>query len=321
VTAGSYADAATVPKIVVDTHGLVTSMTNTSIAISAAAVTSGMLSVARGGTGKDTTGLANGQILIGNTVNTGFDLATIAQTAPVIVVNGKGTITLSHASSGVTAKTYGNATIIPVVTVDAFGHITAVSNAAITASGLPASTANGQLLIGNTVSGGFDENTLTPGNGITIVNGKGTAQVNANSGIVSGKFTATSNGLNSTGWTRMTYGTQIFVNGSNYSSSNGILNVGRAGIISITASYEWFTGSVYSGNTYAIRIFKNNNTVVSQNRVLATNNSQVLFNYVSSIDSATSSSDFYEVQVSHSTGLGLGGSTSTNSEFTYCSVT
>lgn len=77
---------------------------------------------------------ANGQTLIGNTVSGTFDVAVIAQTAPVIVVNGRGTITLSHASSGVTSSGYGNSNSIPVFAVDTFGHVTAVTNTSITAS-------------------------------------------------------------------------------------------------------------------------------------------------------------------------------------------
>ena len=38
-------------------------------------------------------------------------------------------------TSGVTASVYGNATIIPVITVDAYGRVTSVSNTAISSSG------------------------------------------------------------------------------------------------------------------------------------------------------------------------------------------
>jgi len=131
----SYGSGAIIPVIAVDANGHLTAVVNTAIAgLSTGVLTTGILPVARGGTGKDATGLANGQLLIGNTVNTGFDLTTIAQTAPVIVVNGKGTVTLSHASSGAVATTYGNGTFIPTVTVDAFGHITGISNTAVTSS-------------------------------------------------------------------------------------------------------------------------------------------------------------------------------------------
>jgi len=130
-SATTYGNAATVPVTTVNETGHITSVVNTAIAISAAAVTSGILSVARGGTGKNATGIVNGSILAGNTVNVGYDITTIAQTAPVIVTNGRGTITLSHASSGVVASGYGDAATVPKVVVDAFGHATSVVNTAI----------------------------------------------------------------------------------------------------------------------------------------------------------------------------------------------
>jgi len=158
-------------------------------------LTTGILSVARGGTGKDATGLANGQLLIGNTVNSGFDLAVIAQTDPVIVTVDKGSIRVSHARSGVTAATLGGSNRVLGYTVDANGHITATSNVAIDL--LPAASittgilavarggtgkdatglANGQLLIANTVNSGFDLATVTAGSGIIITNDKGSITV------------------------------------------------------------------------------------------------------------------------------------------------
>ena len=183
----SYGSAAIVPVFAVDANGHLTAVVNTSIAISAAAVTSGILSVARGGTGKDATGLTNGQILIANTVNTGFDLAAVTQTAPVIVSTDKGSIRLSHARSGVTAATYGSASLIPVITVDDNGHVTTITTSA--ASGLPAATANGQLLVGNTVSSSFDVYTPAQSAPVIVTVGKGTITYShARSGVVASTY-------------------------------------------------------------------------------------------------------------------------------------
>ncbi len=205
VTATGYGDPANIPVFVVDANGHVTSVTNTAIAISAAAITSGILTVARGGTGKDATGIVNGSFLIGNTVNTGFDISTIAQTAPVIVTNGKGTVTLSHASSGVTATGYGTGALIPAIVVDVFGHITSVTNTSIAIAASQVTSGilsvarggtgkdatglvNGALLIGNTVNTGFDLTTLIQGSGIIITNGKGTIQIDATGGAATDQF-------------------------------------------------------------------------------------------------------------------------------------
>ena len=198
VVPATYGSQSLVPVFAVDANGHLTSVTDTAIGgLATTVLTTGILSVARGGTGKDATGLANGQLLIGNTVNSGFDLATIAQSAPIIVtIPGKGAITISHARSGVTAvDSYGSQAIIPVFAVDANGHLTAVVNTAIgglattvlttgilsvarggtgkDATGL----ANGQLLIANTVNSGFDLATVTAGSGIIITNDKGSITV------------------------------------------------------------------------------------------------------------------------------------------------
>lgn len=53
-TAGTYGSASAVPVFVTDAQGRVTSVTNTNIDISATAITSGTLGVARGGTGAST---------------------------------------------------------------------------------------------------------------------------------------------------------------------------------------------------------------------------------------------------------------------------
>lgn len=193
VALDSYGSGAIIPVLAIDANGHITAAVNTAVAISTTAITSGILQVARGGTGKDATGLANGQLLIGNTVNTGFDLTTIAQTAPVIVVNGKGTVTLSHASSGVNPTTYGNFHQVPSIAIDAFGHITAAALQTITLNialggaliEINGATANGQVPIGNTVSGGFDVIPIAQTAPVIVVNGKGTITLShASSGVV-----------------------------------------------------------------------------------------------------------------------------------------
>jgi len=267
VTPSGYGDAATVPKFVVDANGHITSVVNTAIAISAAAITSGILSVARGGTGKDATGLVNGQFLIGNTVNAGFDLATIAQTAPVIVVNGQGTVTLSHASSGVTSGTYGGSNRVIGYTVDAFGHITVASNVAIDqldasaidsgtlvvargGTGQTAITVNGSLLIGNTVSGGFDVNPITQGTNITVTNDKGSITIASSDAFAQAQANAAFNQANlayANANTAIYTAAQIRANISNaypvyYNATTGVVS-----FVPATANGQTLIGNTVSG--------------------------------------------------------------------------
>ena len=99
------------------------------------------------------------------TSNTGTVTSiTVKTTSPIsggssTAVTGSGTWTISHANSGVTAGTYGSATAVPKITVDATGHVTGVTNTTITASAatkyttctLPVFTAAGSKAV--TVSG------------------------------------------------------------------------------------------------------------------------------------------------------------------------
>lgn len=99
------------------------------------------------------------------TSNTGTVTSITVKTSSPIsggsstAVTGSGTWTISHANSGVTAGTYGSATAVPKITVDATGHVTGVTNTTITASAatkyttctLPVFTAAGSKAV--TVSG------------------------------------------------------------------------------------------------------------------------------------------------------------------------
>lgn len=64
---GTVGGAATVAQVTVDAYGRVTAASGVAIAISASAVTSGQLALARGGTGIDASTVTAGQLLIGAT--------------------------------------------------------------------------------------------------------------------------------------------------------------------------------------------------------------------------------------------------------------
>ena len=63
-----------------------------------------------------------------------------------------GNVTLSMPNSGVTANTYGGASSIPVITVDAQGRITSASNVAITTGGTVTNVATGTGLTGGPIT-------------------------------------------------------------------------------------------------------------------------------------------------------------------------
>jgi hypothetical protein len=93
VTAGSYGNGSTVGTFTVDAQGRLTAASNTSIAISASAITSGTLGVANGGTGVTTsTGT-------GSTVLSASPTLTGTLTIPTIT---------SPASTDLTIKSSGN---------------------------------------------------------------------------------------------------------------------------------------------------------------------------------------------------------------------
>jgi hypothetical protein len=109
-TAGTYGSASQVPVIVTDTQGRVSAVTNTSIAITESQVTSLTTDLAAKAD-KVTT------ISAGTGLSGGGDLSTNR--------------TLNIAATGVTAASYGSATQIPVISVNAQGQLTSASSTII----------------------------------------------------------------------------------------------------------------------------------------------------------------------------------------------
>jgi len=104
-TSGTYGTANTIPVLSTDAYGRVTSVTNTTVEISTEEVTSGIFPIARGGTNNSS--FTTGTI----TYFDGDKIASLANTG--------------------TAGSYGSASDIPVITTDAYGRVSSVSNTAI----------------------------------------------------------------------------------------------------------------------------------------------------------------------------------------------
>ena len=104
-TAGAYGSASNTLIVTTDAYGRVSAITNSAIQIDASNIVSGNLAINRGGTNNDsyTTGAA--------VFYDGTAIKTLANTG--------------------TANTYGSASYVPVVTTDALGRVSGVSNTAI----------------------------------------------------------------------------------------------------------------------------------------------------------------------------------------------
>lgn len=88
--------------------------------------------VNKGGTGQ--TSYTDGQLLIGNTTGNTLNKATLTAGSGIDITNGAGTITVAHYdTSSLTGLQGGNG--ISSITVDGFGHITAIGTATYLTAG------------------------------------------------------------------------------------------------------------------------------------------------------------------------------------------
>jgi len=145
VTPGSYGSATQVGTLTVDAKGRLTAASNTNIAISSGAV-SGLAASAT----TDTTNAAN--------ISSGTLLAARMPAHTGDVTSSSGSVALTLANTTVVAASYGSATQVPAITVDAKGRLTAAGNTSIAissgaVSGLAASATTDTTNAGNISSG------------------------------------------------------------------------------------------------------------------------------------------------------------------------
>ena len=143
-SAGTYANASHVPVITTDAYGRVSSVTNTAIAIAASQITSGNLAIARGGSNN------NGGYTTGGILQ--FD----------------GSKFVSLANTG-TAATYANASHVPVITTDAYGRVSTVTNTAIAIAASQITSGTLGVARGGTGNTSFTTNAILMGQGTSAV--------------------------------------------------------------------------------------------------------------------------------------------------------
>ena len=133
VTAASYGSASTVPTYTVNAQGQLTAASNTTISIAPSqinatipnsgltnsSVTYNGVAVALGASGTITANTTNAL-----TIGTGLSGTSF---------NGSSAVTIALANTAVTAGTYGSSLVVPVLTVNAQGQLTSVTNTTINA--------------------------------------------------------------------------------------------------------------------------------------------------------------------------------------------
>jgi phage-related tail fiber protein len=165
VTSSTYGSSTLIPVFSVDSKGRITSVTNTGISFGSATVASAdKLTTAR------------------NIAITG-DLAWNVNFDGSANVTSTGTL----ANSGVTAGTYGSSTLVPVITVDAKGRVTSVTNTGVNFSASTVASADKLTTARNiAITGDLAWNVNFDGS--ANVTSTGTL---ANSGVTAGTYGST----------------------------------------------------------------------------------------------------------------------------------
>lgn len=178
--------------------GLVIESTELAVDLGAGSIT-GTLAPSDGGTGQ--TSYTDGQLLIGNSATGGLSKASLTAGSNITITPGNGSISIAATQNPVTAgdgidiSSVGGNEQISVDLKANGGLVIEATELAVDlgASGITGTLAvadggtgqtsytDGQLLIGNTSTGGLSKAALTAGSNITITNGNGSIQISSSS--------------------------------------------------------------------------------------------------------------------------------------------
>ena len=208
------------------------------------------------------------------TASSNTDQLTITNGDQIEATISNDTLTLGHADSGVTAGSIGSGTAVPVITVDAQGHITALSTSGITTSW--------------TITDGVTSQTIEGGNTLTVVDG---TDINA---VVSATDTLTINNTS----------TLDTVTGRGNTTTNDI-NVGAVFTGDSTGANSISDGGVSIGTGNDFNLYH----YLGTNHIRATG--QIIMNAPDDFRIRNGSSDWFKVEGSNGY-VGIGNSAPSN---------
>ena len=177
-TAGTYANAAYIPVITTDAYGRVSAVTNTAVAIDTSQLISGTIADARlSDTGTAGT-YANAAYIPVITTDSKGRVTAITNTAVAIDTSQltSGTVADARLPTKGTAGTYANSTYIPVITTDAYGRVTAITNTVIQSS---TTSVQGIVQLTDSISSTSTTTAATPNSVKTAYDLATTANTNA----------------------------------------------------------------------------------------------------------------------------------------------
>ena len=266
----------------------------------------GVILPENGGTG---TGVVptNGQLPIGNGAT--YTPANLTQGTGLTVTNGAGSVALAITNTGVTAGSYGSASVVPNYTVNAQGQLTTAANTSIAID-------TSQVISGifPIARGGTNTN-ATPTAG-TVAYGTGTAI--AYSAVGTAGQALVSNGASAPSWSTIT-SSQWVTSGANIYYTAGNVGIGTTspgsaldvkGTLRLSGSSSGYVGlapaAAAGSTTYTLPSADG-----SSNQVLQTNGSGVLSWATSGSGTVTSVSGTGTVS-----GISLSGTVTTSGNLT-----